>query len=262
MDECTNLKKSYFSRTKNQVTEKGLEFVHLLQFNSIKVKVFRSDNAAENEKFKEKIIELGIDARFEFSAQGTPQQNGVVETAFAMLYGRVQAMLNYINIEGDIRKSLWAECGKSTIDLDGILYRKNQMENSYSKMFKKNPGFISHLRIFREIGIVLTHKQIGYKSKISDKGKEAFFVGYVTEDSGDIYRIYDPIIKRIKINRDVRSMGKFYNDWRPIEIPDYNENNSRDIKSIPPQIRYDDAPKDSDLMRQQLNKKTFRKSDY
>ena len=74
MDEYTSFKKIYFLHTKNQVTEKGLEFIHLLQSNGIKVMVSRCDIAAENEKFKEKIIELGIDAQFEFSAPSTPQQ--------------------------------------------------------------------------------------------------------------------------------------------------------------------------------------------
>ena len=54
-------------------------------------------------------------------------------------------------------------------------------------MFKKNPGFINHLRISGEMGFVLTHRQIGYKSKISDKGKESFFVGYTMEHVGDVY---------------------------------------------------------------------------
>ena len=54
VDEYSSFKKSYFLHTKNQVTEKGLEFIHLLQSNNIKVKVFRCDNAAENEKFKKK----------------------------------------------------------------------------------------------------------------------------------------------------------------------------------------------------------------
>ena len=87
VDEYTSFKKSYFLCTKNQVTEKELEFIHLLQSNNIKVKVFSCDNAAENEKFKKKIIELSMDARFKFSAPGTPQQNVVVKRAFAMLYG-------------------------------------------------------------------------------------------------------------------------------------------------------------------------------
>ena len=33
-----------------------------------------------------------MDACFEFSAPGGPQQNGVIERAFTMLYGRVQVM--------------------------------------------------------------------------------------------------------------------------------------------------------------------------
>ena len=68
-----------------------MEFIHLLQSNGINVKIFRCDNAAENEKFKE---------------NDTPHQDGVVERAFATVYGRVQKMLNYANIEGEIRKSL------------------------------------------------------------------------------------------------------------------------------------------------------------
>ena len=69
VDEYTGFKKSYFLRTKNQVSEKSLKFIHLLQSNSIKVKVFRCDNAVEIEKFKEKIIELGMNACFEFQHQ-------------------------------------------------------------------------------------------------------------------------------------------------------------------------------------------------
>ena len=122
-----------------------------------------------------------MDARFEFSTPGTPQQNGVVKRAFATLYGRVQAMLNYAKIKGEIGKSPWTECGKTATDLDRLLYGKNHTENSHTKKFKKNPGFINHLRIFREMGFVLAHRQLGYKSKISDKGKEAFFVEYATE---------------------------------------------------------------------------------
>ena len=116
---------------------------------------------------------------------------------------------------------------KIATNLDEILYRKDQIENSYTKMFQKNAGFISHLLIFREAWIVLTHNEIGYKSKMSDKGKEDCFVGYATEHAGDAYCIYNPSTRRIKISCDVRWMGKFYNDGHPIDIPDYKENNSR-----------------------------------
>ena len=52
-------------------------------------------------------------------------------------------------------------------------------------------------------------------------------------------------------------MGKFYNDGHPIKIPEYKENNSRDMISIPPPIRYDGAQKESNLMRQPLNEKNI-----
>ena len=38
-----------------------------------------------------------------------------------MMYGRVQAMMNYAKFEGELRQKLWAECAKTATDLDGIL---------------------------------------------------------------------------------------------------------------------------------------------
>ena len=58
-----------------------------------------------------------------------------------------------------------AECGKTATDLDEILDGKTETENSYTKMFKKNLDFIVYLQIFGEMGIVLTHTQMRYKSK-------------------------------------------------------------------------------------------------
>ena len=66
IDEYTGFQKTYFLHTKNQVTEKRLEFIYLLQSNGLTVMVFRCDNVAENKKIQEKIIELSMDARFEF----------------------------------------------------------------------------------------------------------------------------------------------------------------------------------------------------
>ena len=107
------------------------------------------------------------------------------------------------------------------------------------------------------MGFVLIYYQIGYKSKISDKGKEAFFVGYATEHAGDVNRMYDPNTRRIKTSYDVRWMGKFYNDGHPIDISNYNENNSRNMKSVPPPIRYDYTEKESNLIKQSLNEKNI-----
>ena len=45
-----------------------------------------------------------------------------------------------------------------------------------------------------------------------------------TEHAGDVYCMYDPKTRRIRISCDVRWMGKFFNDGHPIEIPNYNKN--------------------------------------
>ena len=69
--------------------------------------------------------------------------------------------------------------------------------------------------------------------------------------------MYDLNTKRIKISCDVRWMGKFFNDGHLIEIPNYKENDSRNMKAIPPPIRYDDAQKENDLINQSLNKENI-----
>ena len=59
------------------------------------MKIIRCDNAGENkvlERESEK-NELGIS--FEYTAPGTPQQNGVVERAFVTVMGRARAMMNH-----------------------------------------------------------------------------------------------------------------------------------------------------------------------
>ena len=86
VDEYTGFKKSYFLSAKSQMAEKGLKYIIFLETNNIIVKTFRCNNAEENEKFKEKLIELGKNIKMEFSALGTPQQNRIVERAFAAMY--------------------------------------------------------------------------------------------------------------------------------------------------------------------------------
>ena len=67
--------------------------------------------------------------------------------------------------------------------------------------------------------------------------------------------MYDPKTRRIRISCDLRWMGKFYNDGLPIEIPNYNKNNSKNIKLILPPIRYDDVEKEINRTRHTLIEK-------
>ena len=166
----------------------------------------------------------------EFSVPNTRQQNVNVERAFAMLYGRVQAIMNYSFFEGDLRQKLWAECAKITTGLDRILIQHRGEKSNYKKKFGTAPKYLRHLRIFGEIGIVLTPKQEGNNSKIENKGKEIIS----NDHAGDVYIFFNLASKQIKIGRDVRWTGEFYaNRNYYISIPNYNQNATVKITNDP-----------------------------
>jgi len=52
------------------------------------------NNAGENIVFQQNAKKEGLSLHFKYTAQSTPQQNGWVECKFAMIFGRVQSMLN------------------------------------------------------------------------------------------------------------------------------------------------------------------------
>ena len=76
------------------MAKKGLEYKHFMETNNINITTFRCDNAGENVKFKEKLVEIGKNINIEFSVLNASQQNRIVKGAFATLYGRVRAFMN------------------------------------------------------------------------------------------------------------------------------------------------------------------------
>ena len=63
---------------------------------------------------------------------------------------------------------------------------------------------MKNLQVLGEVEIILTHKQIGFKSKLDEKGAVGIFVGYATEHRSDLYRMYNLTTQRVRISRDVR----------------------------------------------------------
>ncbi len=71
----------------------GVDFTD--NFAPVMNDVIRLENAGENTAFEEGCKNEGFGITFEYSAPGTLQHNGVVERAFATLYGGVRAMMNH-----------------------------------------------------------------------------------------------------------------------------------------------------------------------
>ena len=59
-----------------------------------RVKYVRCDNAGENQALEKECVEKELGIVFEYTAPGTPQQNGVVERAFATMLGKTRAVMN------------------------------------------------------------------------------------------------------------------------------------------------------------------------
>ena len=66
-----------------------MPFMKELFGTGFKVKFVRMDNEGENEILQTIIKNEYLGIKIERTAPGTPQQNGVVERAFATLWGRV-----------------------------------------------------------------------------------------------------------------------------------------------------------------------------
>eukprot|EP00977_Amphora_coffeiformis_P021979 scaffold10145_cov84-Amphora_coffeaeformis.AAC.1 len=83
VDEATGFPWSFFLKKKDELKGHMMTLVNELHKKDIKVKTFRCDNAGENKDFEKVIKNSKYDIKFEYTAPGTPQQNGVVERKFA-----------------------------------------------------------------------------------------------------------------------------------------------------------------------------------
>ena len=95
----------------------------------------------------------------EITAAGTPQHNGVVERAFATLYGKIRAMLNSAKLSASLRGWLWAECAMVAIKTKNVLVEKYNEKCAYEKFCRSKPGYGKHLRKFEKLGTVRSHNK-------------------------------------------------------------------------------------------------------
>ena len=121
VDNSTRFMKTFFLKRKSELYDKMRFALREIERENKKVKMIRCDNAGENRKLKEILDLEGFNIKFEFTAPYTPRQNGVVERAFATLYGRVRAMINGAGLEKRLREYLWAECTSTATMLQNSL---------------------------------------------------------------------------------------------------------------------------------------------
>jgi len=94
VDEARHMKFSMFLKQKSEVKESFIPFLkELCHMYGIKIEHIRCDNAGDH-ALKDLCIEKDLGIIFEYTALGTPQQNGVVKRAFATMLGKTRAIMN------------------------------------------------------------------------------------------------------------------------------------------------------------------------
>ena len=189
VDERWREKFSRFLRNKSDIATVGKQLIEELKDKyNITVKVIRCDNMVENKSLEKELS--GKNIKFEYTASGTPQQNGVVERAFATLYNRIRSMMYSAGIGKEMRKKLWAECAQTAILIDNLLIY-NGNKSFYDRLGTEQPRFILNMRQFGEVGIVLNQKIRNISSKMDNKGLTCIFTGYSLQHRTGVYRMFN-----------------------------------------------------------------------
>ena len=155
VDHNTKYKKSFFLKKKSEVPSVMVKFAKQLKAANYPIKYIRLDNAGENKKFEELSKDHDLNLTFEYTTTQTPQYNGIVERAFATLYGRTRAMLNEAQLYKKERMGLWAEAANTATLLDNITVNETKKTSPYKEFFGEEPKLIERLRTFGEKGIAV-----------------------------------------------------------------------------------------------------------
>ena len=148
VDEATKYKKSFFLKKKNEQVEPIIDWMKALKArHKIQVKIIRCDNAGENKVLERESDKNELGIIFEYTAPGTPQQNGVVERAFVTVMGRARAMMNHAGFTMAKKQQLWCEAAQTATMLDNILVQESAKSPPFTQFFGVDAKCAKHLRV-------------------------------------------------------------------------------------------------------------------
>jgi hypothetical protein len=105
------------------------------------IKFIRCDNAGENMTMKNDPEIKSFVIKLEFSGPRTPQRNGKVERKLQTLHGRIRAMLNEADLEGELRDKIWTECVMKITYLSNIISSKSRLQAHLSCYMVKSQNY-------------------------------------------------------------------------------------------------------------------------
>ncbi|KAK0600567.1 hypothetical protein LWI29_016188 [Acer saccharum] len=169
------------------------------------IKILRSDRGGEylSGEFQQYLIDNGIVSQF--SAPGTPQQNGVAERRNRTLLDMVRSMLSYSTLP----ISFWGYALQTAIYILNDVPSKSVPKTPHELWTGRKPS-LQHLRIFGCPAHVLKEKT----EKMESRSETCIFVGYPKETKG--YYFYSPSDLKVFVSTYAKFLEKDYmNDFVP-----------------------------------------------
>lgn len=238
------------------------------------IKILKSDNGREfcNKQMDEYLASRGI--KRETTEPYTPEQNGKAERDNRTIVESARTMIHAKNLP----LSLWAEAVNCAVYVLNRTMWSSDTVTPYEMRVGKAPD-LRHLRIFGSEAFAYIPKQ--FTQKLDARAQKTIFVGY--KDNSAIYRLYNPVTKRVSEARDVfnERIGKVSTQMEPkneedkdeivLQLPE-KEIEREEIEDETPQdaaaVRVDDAaeraenlPVNPRVLRNRANFKTPRRYD-
>ena len=220
-DEFTDCIWSFFMKKKSDLTDRVWNWLEQCKKHGYIIENIRCDNAGENLSLRDKINSTPqFNIKFELTAPYTPEHNGTIERKFQTLYGKTRSMLNACHLTVSLREQLWAHCAHLATLLDIITVDNAKDKSPYELWYNKTPKWATNLRTFGEIGIVHDSAQGRIKSKLTNRGFPAMFIGYPPDHSNDVFQFMVLSRRTIITSRNVVWLNKSYGDFMKVPESD------------------------------------------
>jgi transposase InsO family protein len=239
----------YFLRHKFETFTKFKEFKAEAEKQSGKfLKVLRSDGGGEynSKEFSTFCKSQGI--IMQATTRYTPQQNGVAKIKNQTIMNMARTLLK----EKHLSNTFWAEAVACSV------YLLNRSPTTSLQMKVPQEAWsgtklnVAHLRTFG--CIAYAHLPSELRRKLDDRSEKCIFTSY--SETSKSYRLYNPITKKLILNRDVQFLeNQFWDDSKNQQVDSQNpllpssentENSEQPVRQpIPPRMEVQGQPENS-----------------
>ena len=219
VDDATDMTWSFMLKRKNDLPSTVMAFLCKLKKLEYPVQQIRLDNAGENLDLQNKCKDSKdlLDTKFEFTPRDSPEYNGKIERKFAVLYGRIRAVLNAAYLTQKLRNKLWGEAVMTVTDIENLLVSRGHTEPSYREFFEKDVPSASNMRQFGEMGIIKVGRDI--KGKLSNRGIPVMYLGRARHHNFDTHRFLNVSTELVMVSRDVIWLNQVYGQYKGLHKP-------------------------------------------